>query len=459
MRIANITRSSLWILASVVPLALLAQLFILTFYSGPEFDDYCFLYWSSQLGLIGTVQHFHATATGRIFSSALTLLPERISELTGFDITVCYVLTLLALQIAFAASALAFASRLWPRASLPAKVWFAAAFLATVASQAATIREMLYWLNGVACYMIPSAIAVLMLAEFLKKAETGSEISRPAVAWLAAGGFVASTCNEYTAIWIIGLVAGSLFTRRFLKRDPQIKQHAIVAIATLLGFLIVLIAPGNSVRMSHLPEAGHFWHSAIEALNYARINFARHAVQPVTAPWLIMVALFTVMQPERQFDFRQRRLLAIAISIFCLGCGYFAYFTHQYATGVYMVERAQNQVMIFVLAGFTISTALIAEDFRRPLRQFLSDRTGLRQSLVFRAHRIFAVLHPPLLQQNFQAIARGRGWIPRVLARERRASYSAVLLSRPGHGRCEASLVAHCPGWRRCDRRFGPIAE
>jgi hypothetical protein len=405
MRMANITRSSLWLFASLVPLALLAQLFVLTSYAGPESDDYCFLYRSSQLGIIGTVWHFHATATGRISSSALTLRPHPIGELTGLDITVCYVLTLLALQMAFAAAALAFSFRLWARASLAAKVWFAAAFLATAASQAATIREMLYWLNGVACYMIPSAIVVLMLAEFVRKAETGAGLSRPTVAWFAVGSFIAATCNEYTAIWIFGLVAGSLLTRWCLKHDSQIKEHAIIGAAALFGFLIVLVAPGNSVRMSHLPEAGQFWHSAIEALHYARVNFVRHAVQPATAPWLVLVALFALMQPEQQSDFRQRRLLATAIVIFCLGCGYFAYFTHQYATGVYMVERAQNQVMVFVLAGLTIAAALLAEDFRRPLRRYLSDRIGLRRSLVL-APMIFLLFFVPLYYSKTSSLLR-----------------------------------------------------
>jgi hypothetical protein len=68
------------------------------------------------------------------------------------------------------------AFRLWPQAKLWQSAFLAAALLATMLSRAPSLREMLYWLPGVTCYVLPGAIVAIVLVEFARAAEADSPI-------------------------------------------------------------------------------------------------------------------------------------------------------------------------------------------------------------------------------------------------------------------------------------------
>jgi hypothetical protein len=54
---------------------------------------------------------------------------------------------------------------------------------------------------------------------------------------------------------------------------------------------------------------------------------------------------------ERQSAIR----LALIILVTSLTCCYFEFFAHEYATGIRLVERAQNQALIFLLFGLSLA--------------------------------------------------------------------------------------------------------
>lgn len=217
---------------------------------------------------------------------------------------------------------------------------------------------MLYWLPGVACYMVPAGIVVLLLGSFVDAAERGKPLN---TAPLAVGAFVASTCNEFTAVWIIAMLLGSIAAQWMSGNALQMKRHLVILAFALIGAAIIFSAPGNAVRMSQLPQAGQLAGSLVTALKLSLRDLFSFVKQPVVLLWLVLASLFTVAQsPAEPTSRAHGAALAAAITAFCLGCGYFAYFTHQYATGIRLVGRAQNEVMILLLFGLTISIALLS---------------------------------------------------------------------------------------------------
>jgi hypothetical protein len=338
-------------------------------------------------GFVETVWIFYQTLSGRIVPLFLMQVPAAISGATGIDYFLCYAATLAGLEICFAAAIMFLVFRLWPRGSIPQNICVGAAFAATILSQAPSLREMLYWLPGVACYSLPGVITVLVLTEFVRAAENGTTLTPLGTCMMAIGCFVASLCNEFTSAWLLGVVLCSLIIRRIFRNDLQIKEHAIIGSATLIGFAIVLLAPGNGVRMGQFSMAGDFTHSAKEALVYSISNLQRFFGQPATVPWLFLVAVFTLTQPQTGSAPRwNRRLLATLVLMFCLACGYLAYFTHEYATGIRLVTRAQNEVLIFLVSGLTLSTALLARAFRGPILRLIAEvMPGQRNSLTVAA--------------------------------------------------------------------------
>jgi hypothetical protein len=219
--------------------------------------------------------------------------------------------------------------RLWPRATLPEGIFFSAALMGVMLSEAPSIREMLYWLPGVACYTLPACIVILVLWEFIHSVEETERIHVSGTAALAGGCFVASLCNEFSGPWIFGILIGSLFTRLIFRSELQIKVHAVTGVATLIGFAVLLLAPGNTVRMGQFPVAGDLIGSIKAGYTDYRLDLKLLLAQPTLLTWLGVVFLFTIVQPEpKRVETSKRLFLAILTFPLCLACGYLAYFTH-----------------------------------------------------------------------------------------------------------------------------------
>jgi hypothetical protein len=60
------------------------------------------------------------------------------------------------------------------------------------------------------------------------------------------------------------------------------------------------------------------------------------------------------------------------VAIVCLVCCYFEYLAHHLTTGVRLVERAQNEALILLFFGITLSISLLARAYRRELRQWVA---------------------------------------------------------------------------------------
>jgi hypothetical protein len=192
---------------------------------------------------------------------------------------------------------------------------------------------------------------------------------------MAIGGFTAALCNEFTPPWLIGMMLCSLMVRAiFFPANLQIRQHAIIGGATMVGFIILLLAPGNFVRIGLFPLAKDFSRSIHEGLRFFGADLRALVHFPWVRAWLITVVIFTMVAPlpAAGISASKRLLLAVLVPIFCILCSYFAYFVAQYATGSNLAQRAQNETTILLIFGLTIGAALLA----RALRDSISQWTG-----------------------------------------------------------------------------------
>jgi hypothetical protein len=305
----------------------------------------------------------------------LIQVPAAISGATGIDYFTSYAITMTILTIGFAGSLVFAASRLWPEASLAQITFMGTALAATILGGLSSLREMLYWLPGVVCYTLPGVITSLVLVDFVRTAETETKISPIATYVMAIGGFTAALCNEFTPPWLIGLMICSLTVRAiFFPANLQIKQHAIIAGATLVGFIILLLAPGNFVRIGLFPLAKDFSRSIHEGFRFFGSNLQALFHFAWVKAWLITVVIFTMASPlpAAGISVLKRLMLAVLVPVFCVFCSYFAYFVAQYATGSNLATRAQNETTILLIFGLTIGAALLA----RAIRDLMSQRIG-----------------------------------------------------------------------------------
>src|SRR6185369_8902438 len=138
----------------------------------------------------------------------------------------------------------------------------------------------------------------------------------------------------------------------------------------LAGFLILLAAHGNLVRISLYPAGGKVWASVDGALALFTTDWLVR-LEPNVLAWLVIVAVTSIFvtspKPARVHPVA---VAAIGIPALFLLCGFITWFIAYYATGEPLALRARNELEVFIIAGLTISAASIA----RFAGQFLPSR-------------------------------------------------------------------------------------
>jgi len=260
--------------------------------------------------------------------------------------------------------------RMWPGLPVRTVLFLGLAFAAAILGATPSIHDLLYWLPAIACYVPAGIISILILGECVRALDRESEFSWLGTLGMAAGGFVAATCNEFTAVWLFGMLASSLLARRYLGQKLQISHHVWIAAVILVGWAIVVFAPGNSVRLAATGGIRDLGYVIPRALNYALIDLGVFLLSPTVIAWSVVVTAVTLAEPDSIRRAHPRgALLALGVAFVCLVCCYFEYFAHHVATGGRLVERAQNEALILLFFGLTLSISLLARAYRRELRQ------------------------------------------------------------------------------------------
>lgn len=367
-----------WFAASLIPALFVSFFFALTFMAAPEHDDYCMAMRYLSAGLVQTVTSLYFELSGRVVPFALIQLPAAIAWGTGSSLLSAYSLTMAAIALVFLLGTAVAVARVWPHVRGLPLIFLAFAFIAAMIGASPSVRDLLYWLPAVACYVPPALASILILGECVRALDRESEFSSLATSGLAIVGFIGALCNEYTGVWLLVFVASSLFARRAFGDKLQVAHHAVIAGAILSGWLFTVLAKGNSMRMGGLEGAGNIVRSIGEGLHFSLVGFEHFVREPVIIGWFVVVFAVTLAEPPEPIKpaRSRRKLLALGVAVICFGCDYFEYFTHEYSTGARLVERAQNQALLLLLFGLTLSVSLLLRTYRSRLRSLLGSMLG-----------------------------------------------------------------------------------
>lgn len=367
-------RASLaWALSSLFPAIFLIGLFALTLLSAPEHDDFCFADLYTRHGFAQTISIIYHSLSGRVVALFLSQIPTAISEAANVSLLSAYSLTLIACAGLFVLGSAVATIRAWPRAGAWQLTFLTVVFASTVVGAAPSLRELLYWLAGLTCYVPAALLTILILGECVRALDAESAFSWPLTIGLALGGLVAAMCNEFTGLWLLLILAASLLARHLFGQLRQIAHHGLVAVAVVVGFVVVVSASGNGTRMEQMPNAGHLLPSLLNGFRDSLIGLGRFVREPAIIVSLIAAGAIAVIEPEPARPASGNgKMLAFGTAAVCLACCYFEYFAHQYATGFRLVERAQNQALILLLFGSMLSVRLLVRAYRPQLRARLS---------------------------------------------------------------------------------------
>ncbi|WP_051380585.1 DUF6056 family protein [Bradyrhizobium sp. WSM1743] len=364
---------SAWILACLGPLIFLTVLIFLALYGAPEHDDFCLAYQNVREGFLQTVLSFYTGLSGRILALLIIQVPAAIAKTAGSSILSAYAATLMAFAVLFVAGSAFAMIRMWPNVrGLPFLVLMFG-FPAAIAGSTASVHDLLYWLPGLACYVPPGLVTILILGECVYAIDRERQFSIQVTAWAAVGGFLAATCNEFTAVWLVAIVAASLLARHVFDQRLQVGHHVVIAAAAAVGWLIVAAAPGNGQRIATVGDSWDVGFAITESFMFSLTDFSILLLSPSLIGWLVVVVTISTAIPARQNQNPSReKWLAAGIVALLLGACYFEYFLHQLITGARLVERAQNQALILIVFSFTLCASLLGRVYRTQLRRKLA---------------------------------------------------------------------------------------
>jgi hypothetical protein len=364
---------SAWLLASLPPFLFLAGLIALALYGAPEHDDFCFASQNVRDGFVQTVISFYTGLSGRIVPLLIIQIPAAIAKAAGSSILPAYSLTLIAFAALFVAGSAFAMVRMWPNGQRLPLLVLMLGFPAAIAGATPSVHDLLYWLPGLACYVPPGLVTILVLGECVYAIDRERQFSIVTTACAAVGGFLAATCNEFTAVWLVSLLGASLLARHCFDQKLQVGHHLLIAATVAIGWLIVAAAPGNGHRMAAASDNWDLSFSIRDGLKFALIGLRILLVSPSLIGWLILVITISVAaSTSEKEDHRRAKMLAWGILAICLGNCYFEYVLHQFITGARLVARAQNQALILIIFGLTLFVWFLARTYRPQIRRMLA---------------------------------------------------------------------------------------
>lgn len=354
-------------------------------------DDYCTAGAVRTLGFVGAQKHFYFGWSGRFSFTAVVSL---------FALAGPWVVPFLpAAAVALWTCALAWAvyqfrnAAGWPRPLLTSLLLAELIAFATL-NDTPSVFESVYWQTGMLTYLLPLVLLTFYVGWVKRLAERGGG-HRPTPAALvssAALAFFAAGFNEtYAAFQTAALLTACAACLSAGGRAALRKTVLPLACAGLAGSLVaaavVLLAPGNEVRLAALAGV----RPRLDLLDVARVSLesafrfvtAEHKYSPtplLTTASLLLPALLALNLPARSDEtahdadnFTLRALLISPVVVFALVLSCFV--PAVYAASVSPPYRAQVNAQFVLtvfhvfwgyLAGSALRRVISQGDRRRP---------------------------------------------------------------------------------------------
>jgi hypothetical protein len=119
-------------------------------------------------------------------------------------------------------------------------------------------KEGIFWVTGTVESQLALTLGLLLFALVLARRPTDTEQStRLATIGASVLGFVIPAFHELAG-GVLVLALSAITVTAFLSNSYRRKLWLIVWTASVIGFVIVFVAPGNAVRMATLPTRGRY---------------------------------------------------------------------------------------------------------------------------------------------------------------------------------------------------------
>jgi hypothetical protein len=327
-------------------------------YAHPLADDFARGYKGRVRGIVPATIHEYFTWTGRWASCGLNYFLN-----SSFDIVRFYPWLLLIIPSVLAMAVYLLLQASGIGATRRQRAALTAGALAVYWAGLPDPGDNFYWLTGSVDNLAGLVISLLLLAGLLGYRARTPLLSVAAGIGLSLLAVLATGFHEVFGLILCIVLAGGTL-RAWLARDPRRWLWTVCLAAALVGFLIVYIAPGNSVRHAEFPLAANLGVTLQLTIKQGISNIIL---------WVLDIRLLTatilllVLAPRSLIEYRQSRRVTkrdIVIVVLTWATAIFAAFAAvSWAIGMKMAPRTLDGIYFIFLAGWFWVLVMVMRQF------------------------------------------------------------------------------------------------
>lgn len=259
---------------------------ILSFYVHPCWDDFEYSEIAYRNGFFHSQYIWYETWSGRYFSTAVlsSINPLLFRSITGYKIITTIFILLFIVSVYYLISEIA-SENINIKNKLICTLSFC--YLFVYGLPAADLA--LFWLASTVIYQFANIMMIVLTALFIRFLKNRNEsVSKGLMISICLLIFAIEGSNEVsmltTTIFFAAVFAGNLIITR--KID---KYLFIFAVAAVISFLLVYLAPGNDYRLTTSPDS----HQLYFSLKHSAIDLIKFIIYRIyNLPLLIFTVLF-----------------------------------------------------------------------------------------------------------------------------------------------------------------------
>jgi len=266
--------------------------------------------------------------------------------------------------------------------------------------------QTLYWRIGLVGYTLPLVFLALLIGLIfnrLRKADPGrlswgGSATCAALAFFA-GGFSVTYVTLQTGLLALALIAVWLAIRPPSRRNIRMLVGAAL-VGSLLALLVVVIAPGNAVRLSAMPARPHLFPlirmAVTNSFIFVYISLKDYAFQNILAVLVSMMITYALYARDKGLPKLRPSSLTLALfltpvvgALLVLAvCAPSAYAESSYPEGRVLIEARFIMVFMTIAEGALIGMSL------SQLHLWANEPTPVHLQLILAAVFLVVILYP-----------------------------------------------------------------
>ncbi len=186
------------------------------------------------------------------------------------------------------------------------------------------IKEGLFWFNGAMHYIPFLCLQLIVIAVLINGYKFG--FSRIQIISSSLLGFLLSGGNQITAFSnILIIILISLFAVFIDKKTAKIKPLLIPLFVSLVGFVIMLLAPGNAIRREATKAMGAVYPNVVETIIASAIAYFDFAINnwfgAAQLLFFIFITPLAVNTTKRLSGFKFSTFVLLFLAQYAVVCG------------------------------------------------------------------------------------------------------------------------------------------